>query len=225
MNFLTNREKTPLQFTLMFILMLPIAYAIYFTFVRDYGSFLMMISSNLVATLFDMHVVTTGNYLSDVTLISNIGLQNSVSNEIAYAQLPLNEVVIDKLMGVITNTSIVLALSLLLVRSFKVLALVISVMLLVHLFSISALLTYFMIELSLQSPILMNYLQAFGVNQLVVEISYIFSGISYYYLKYFTPFALAFFVWESHGYGFVQKSTELFSFKSMKLSYNIKEIS
>ena len=208
MNFLTNREKTPLQFTLLFIIALPVAYAIYFTFARDYGSFLMMISSNLVATMFDMHVVTSGSYLTDVTLISNIGLQNSITNEVAYAQLPLNEAVVDKLLGVITNTSIVIALSLLLVRSFKVLAIVMSVMVVVHIFSVSALMTYFMIELSLQSPILMNYLQAFGVNQLFVNTSYIFSGISYYYLKYFTPFALAFFVWESHGYLFIKKTKQ-----------------
>lgn len=223
MNFLTNKQKTPLEFTLMFILMLPIAYLIYFTFVRDYGSFLMMLSSNIVASMFDMHVVNAGSYLKDATLVSNIGLQNSISHEIAYATLPLTEAVVDKVMGVITNTSMVLALSLLLVRSFKVLAIVMSIMLLVHLFSVSAIMTYFMFEVSPQSPILTHYLQALGVTQLLIDISYTFGGISYYYLKFFTPFALAFYVWESHGYGFTQKSAELFSFKSMKLSFMMNE--
>lgn len=205
MNFLTNKEKTPLQFTLMFIVVLPIAYALYFTFVKDYGSFLMMVSSNIVATMFDMHVVTTGSYLENVTLVSNSALQNSVSHEIAYAHLPLTKAVIYKLMGGITNTSIILALLLVLVRSFKVLALVVSIMVLIHLFSISALLTYFMFEVSPQSPILMSYIQALNINPFVVDVSFILSGISFFYLKYFTPLFLAFYVWESHGYGFTEK--------------------
>jgi len=227
MNFLTNKEKTPLQFTLLFIIALPIAYAIYFTFAREYGIFLMMLSSNLVASIFDMHVVNHGSYLEDVKLVSNIGLQNSITHEIAHAILPLPKVIVDKVMLVITNTTMILALTLLFVRSFKVLAIVSIVTILVHIASISSILIYFMFEASPQSQILTHYLQALGVTQNIIDISYFFSSISFYYLKYFVPFALAYYVWEAHGYGFLEtKKASYFSgFRSIKLSYIIKEIS
>lgn len=215
MNFLTSKQKTPMQYTLMFLALLPIAYAVYFTFVKDYGSFLMMISSGAVASMFDMHVINTGSYLADVKLISNIGLQNSVTHEVAYAELLLPKLAIDKIMIVITNSALLLALTLLLVRSFKVLAVVLIAIVSLHVLSVSAVLTYFIFEVSPQSSILTSYLQAIGVTQLMIDTSYVFSGISYFYIKYFMPLAITFYVWESYGYGFAvesKKELEVFSF-------------
>jgi len=165
-----------------------------------------MLSSNVVASLFDMHVVNSGSYLEDAKLVSNIGLQNSITHEIAYAQIPFPKIAVDKLMGVVTNTSIILAVSMILVRSFRVLAVVLFTMVTIHIFSVSVILTYFMFEVSPQNPILTYYLQALGVSQTMIDISYIFSGISFYYLKYFIPFSLAYYVWEKEGYSFRVKA-------------------
>jgi len=221
MNFLTSNKKTPMQLTLMFLVLLPLAYVIYFSFAREYGSLLMMISSNIVASIFDMHVITNGSYLENVTLISNNGLQNNISHEIAYAKLPLTKLYIDKIMIVITNTPIILALSLLLVRRLKVLISIILTTLLIHTVSVSSTLLYFMFEVSPQSSILMTYLQAIGVTQSVIDISYIFSGISYFYLKYFTPLAIAYYAWESHSYSLLEVKNEIqsFSLSNLKLSF------
>ena len=68
----------------------------------------MMLSSNIVASLFDMHVLNAGSYLEDVKLVSNVGLQNSVTKEVAFAELPLPKMVVDRVMVVITNTSMIL---------------------------------------------------------------------------------------------------------------------
>ena len=201
-----------MQLTLMFLVLLPLAYVIYFSFAREYGSLLMMISSNIVASIFDMHVITNGSYLENVTLISNTGLQNNISHEIAYAKLPLTKLYIDKIMIVITNTPIILALSLLLVRRLKVLISIILTTLLIHTVSVSSTLLYFMFEVSPQSSILMTYLQAIGVTQSVIDISYIFSGISYFYLKYFTPLFIAYYAWETHKYKFVDAANDVKNF-------------
>lgn len=200
MNYLTRKSLTPLELTFEFIVLLIISYGLYNLFIRDYGSFLMMISSHIVSYLFDMHVVNGGGYLTDVTLVSNIPLQNSMTHQIAHAELALVKPVVDKIMSVITNTSIILALGMLFVRSLKLLIALFVAMLTLHIVSVTAVLVYFIFEASSLSPILFNYLQALGVTQNVVDISYIFSGVAYHYLKYFTPLAIAYYIWEKEGY-------------------------
>lgn len=216
MNFLTKKSMTPLELTLKFILALAVSYLLYFNIIRDYGTFLMLISSNIVASLFDMKVINTGSYLEDVKLVSTIGLQNSITHEIAFAELPLPKMIVDKIMIVITNTSMILALILLLVRSFKILAIVLTLMITLHIFSISATLAYFMFEVSPQSPILLSYLQAIGVTPAIFDISYIISGISFYYLKYFSILLIAYYIWETEGYTLTEKSNVSVSIKNSR---------
>lgn len=208
MNFLTNRSKTPLELTGAFVVLLTLSYLVFFTFSKDYGSFIMMLSSSVVATLFDMHVVSSGNYLTDVTLVSNIGLQNSMTNQVAFAQLPLNQMAIDKIMTVITNTPLMLALIVLLVRSFKVLAIAVVIVVSVQILSVASVMSYFMIEVAPQSPILMVYLKSIGVTQMMVDMSFAASSLSLYYVKFFTPLLVAFYAWEANGHAFAQVVTQ-----------------
>lgn len=220
MSFLTSKSMTPLEMTFKFLLLLTISYIIYFSFIKEYGMILMMISTNIVAYMFDMDVVNNGgNYLENVKLVSNIGLQHSISNEIAYAELPLPKVIVDKIMGTITSTTIILALCMLLIRTFKVLAVVFTIVVFTHIFSISMVLTYFMFEVSPQSPILTAYLQALGVSQSMADFCYLFSGISLYYLKYFTPLFIAYYIWETEGHKFMESSKETLNVKSLIPSY------
>lgn len=204
MEFFNSKQISPLALTLKFILFLTVSYIIYFTFVRDYGTLLMIVSTNIVAFIFDMNIVNSGSYLEDIKLVSNIGLQNSVTHEIAYAELALPKMIVNKIMGIITSTVVILALLMLLVRSYKTLAVAFTIMITVHIFSISVTIAYFMLEVSPQSPILLAYIKALGVTQLVGDITYILSGLSFYYLKFFTPLFISYYIWETDGHKFTE---------------------
>jgi len=219
MSFFTNRSMTPQELTFKFLLYLAISYMLYNLFIKEYGEILMMVSSNLVATMFDMHVLNTGSYLTDTKLVSDISLQNSITHEIAHATLPLPEIVVDKIMSIITITPVILALGFLLIRSLKVLVVISLIVISMHIFSISSILVYFMFEASMQSQILTHYLQYLGLTQSMVEFSYIVSGISFWYLKFFTPLFVGYYVWEREGHRFVAQSTQLNSSKNATLSF------
>lgn len=216
MTYLIKKSSTPLELTIKFLVCLGLSYLLYFGFIKYYGALLFIGSANTVAFIFGMHIENPSNYLENITLISDNGLQNSITHEISHATFPLNKIFIDKIMGVVTNSAIIIALAMLLVRSLKTLLVVILISITIHFFSISAILTYFMFEVSPKSQILTSYLKAIGITQSHIDVSYVLSAISLYYLKFFTPLWLAYYTWNKDGHVML-KSLEFNKLKTIFL--------
>lgn len=200
MTFFTKKDSTYIELTFKFLIYLCLSYFLYFTFIKEYATFLLIGSANTVAFIFDMHINSTNNYLENITLISNTALQHSITQKIDYAAFPLNKVFIDKILVVITNSAVILALLMLLVRSLKTLIVILLVTIAVHFFSISSIMTYLMFEVSPKSQILTAYLKATGVTQLYIDITFFLSSLSMFYLKYFTPLWIAYYAWDKEGH-------------------------
>jgi len=202
MRYFITKSKTPLEWSILFLIGLSFSYIFYHFFIYHYYEIILILSSSIVAEMFDMKVLNSIDYLQNIQLISNSTMQNISTHEISRVGIEFIKMDIDKIFDIFTKTPLILTFILLFAKNIKTVLISLSVMVTIQVLSTVIIMTDIMLFTSFTSLKLMNYFQMFGITQFFVEIINFIALLFKVYIPIFVPLVIAYGLWESESHNF-----------------------
>jgi len=206
MKILTNIARTPTELSIIFILLLFINYLAYHFYIEYYSHSIIMFSSSIVASVFDMNILNTANTLNEIYLVSNNFMYNTQTQQIDNIQFAFTQEDISRLSNIFNKTPLILASILLFVRSFKTLSILALIIVSIHIISVSIVMTDIMLFASLTNLKFINYFQAMGITKVIVDLVEFSALLLRVYVPVFSTLLISYIVWEKYAHSFVVES-------------------
>lgn len=202
MRYFITKSKTPLEWSILFLIGLSFSYIFYHFFIYNYYKLILILSSSIVADIFDMKVLNSIDYLQSIKLVSNSTMQNISTHEISRVGIEFIKMDIDKIFDIFTKTPLILTFILLFAKNIKTFLISLSIMITIQVLSTVIIMTDIILFTSFTSLKLMNYFQMFGITQFVVELLDFMALLSKAYIPIFIPLVIAYGLWESEAHSF-----------------------